>query len=280
MEDTTMKGSISFPKRKYGFTLIELLVVIAIIAILAGMLLPALSTAKDKARQVYCMNNLKELSLAMLMYTQDYDDTFPAPASKGAYIAQQEDWVFWNLIPRPSNNPKLPPSYFTNVENSAIAPYIGNFSTNLFRCPADRDAIEREMKWRRNPSGWNPYLFSYSFTSVVKGGKNHGMASLFDPTKQAPALPFKTTWIKSPSQKIMLVEENGDPKHYRSVIDDGRFVPPGNVISARHGIPRGRVVPQDVYFERGRGNVAFGDGHVELVAPKIGRDPKHYDPLY
>ncbi len=96
----------------------------------------------------------------------------------------------------------------------------------LLRCPSDRDVSERVRAWQLSPRGPNPYLYSYSLTSVVED-RNHGMGSVYQ--GGLPPLHFKAAYIKNPSRKIMLVDENGDADICRPLaldtIDDGRWVP-------------------------------------------------------
>jgi prepilin-type N-terminal cleavage/methylation domain-containing protein/prepilin-type processing-associated H-X9-DG protein len=263
-------------RNRGGFTLIELLVVIAIIAILAGMLLPALAKAKAKGQATVCAGNLKQIGLAFFLYLGDNNDTFPGCASKGSYQPMKEDWIFFNVV-RGGVDP-----YFLNPKNSAIARYIGSFSTNLFRCPADLDVLKRQESFRKNPKSENYYLYSYSATSVIASdNKNHGITSIYS----AGLLPlhFKSSSIHTPSDKFMVVEENGDPI-YGDAIDDGRWVPEtsqnsGNILSGRHHISHGKRMNYVAYNKTGRGTVVFADGHVSSVRPLDGHNPDHFDAM-
>jgi prepilin-type N-terminal cleavage/methylation domain-containing protein/prepilin-type processing-associated H-X9-DG protein len=216
--------------RSRGFTLIELLVVIAIIAILAAMLLPALSRAKISAQRIACLNELRQWGLAQTMYYQNNNDYIPRETATGGG-SSLNTWsqvnnsansdVWYNALP-PIINQKAPSAFYHNQ-----ADFFNKAS--LFHCPAAKFPTTAGTSHDVN------VYFSYAMNSKLEQGSD---------------LTIKVTTIMKPSATVFFLENllptDKPVDSHQKTTDLGQPSSDGGRFAARHG---------------GMGNIAFVDGH-------------------
>jgi len=167
-------------RRKHGFTLIELLVVIAIIAILAAILFPVFAQAREKARTISCLSNMKQISLGIMQYVQDYDETLPSE--------------------RPCADMTCAHHY---TWRATYLPYVKNDQIQI--CPS--------APWARNEFDWPGFagcLQDGTMTLADAQANNHHSQSNIafngDVLNVGAGQERKLAWIQQPASLLMLVE--------------------------------------------------------------------------
>jgi prepilin-type N-terminal cleavage/methylation domain-containing protein/prepilin-type processing-associated H-X9-DG protein len=259
-----------FPGGKAAFTLIELLIVIAIIAILAAILFPVFAQAREKARQTSCLSNIKQQGLAVLMYVQDNDESFPLHETVGS----DGYFYIWS-------------SSYT------MQPYLKN--KQIIRCNSDslRDPTPEDVGIY---DGRKPVAMSYLVNSFTPGwsGPLFGIDNPRGLITRGPEYaagvytgPTTLAAVSAPADVVMLVE--GLKEYYGDVMgceawlnNENDYCSIGTGIEYLWQINHFVLsVPGDTHYRAwrkhtGSTNVLFSDGHVKANRPGDLRDPKRW----
>jgi prepilin-type N-terminal cleavage/methylation domain-containing protein len=231
------------PDRKGAFTIVELLVVVALIGLLAGILLPALATARTRAHAIFSLNNTRQLTTAWLLYADDNNGRFAynlgGDATKLTSAPKSDqNWVnntlTWDLSPDNTN--------IVTITHASLGNYTAR-SAAIYRCPADTALSAVQQR-----AGWKHRVRSFSMNAMV-GDAGELSKTGFNVNNPKYTQFFHMSSVPEPSEVFLFIEEHPDS------INDGYFL---NKAYTRQWVD----LPASHHNDAGV--VSFVDGHSEL----------------
>lgn len=258
----------------YSFTLIELLVVIAIIAILAAILMPALSSARERGKSATCINNLKQVGLANMNYMQDYNGWyFPSEINDNG-VQPGYDAIIGNFCPRASRNDGATWIFYIGITTGRTKAWkylgtnVSNPRNNVLICPSDNNPAGNDQKEMKSP---NISYFSYGANYFVHGNPKGTNTKNWNGIWMNAANWGHHKLKKKPSQVAMVTDRDDtrDNEGDRGAAISHKGSTTLNTATAEHWLDP--EAGPGCLAARHNGNVSslFADGHCKLIMTPI-----------